>query len=277
MTVLALQKKSGFHRIFEGNDREGGRPLAWQKVLCPKKQAMVESMVPACWQLAHLYTPQGYKNNPDNIDESYFQALTAVMRSAHSFDDGLGFKFSSYAYGSAQRQVWTYWKIRRESVKGNIHHLNFHDLTGNYSDPIDFMFEDEKASRPSEISDAKLDSRTLMSVYEKLKLVNHRWSMVVAMRLGLDGYDVHNLADCSREFGCTRQFASQIYYKAINWIKKAYDQEKKAEEIFRKTGSEDPEEFHRRNRITWRRMVQALPELQEVETEGLVLEVFDGQ
>ena len=287
MTVLALQKKSGFYRILESSTRDDKKPLGWEKVLDTRQQHLVRSVLPAAYKIARQFTPKQLRRYEDNINQSYDECLVAAIRCAHNFDPGRGLKFVTMAYGSMQRQVYTYWKQRaahsRSKVKvKNLFSTKFANETTELEDAL---LADHRLLSQYEEVDERLDGPVMyagiMHAYEVLKSINERDAEVVALRIGLDGHTPHTLNDtCEiiakrKVHGSTRQRISQRYYKGLAFIKEMYEKYEKTKEAEKKE-REEKEEFCRRNSIVWNRMVQALPELQEVEAKGALLEVFDG-
>lgn len=293
MTVLALQKKSGFYRILESSTRDDKKPLGWEKVLDKRQQDLVRSVLPAAEKISYEMTPKALRRYKDHLRQSYDECLVAAIRCAHNFDPKRGFKFITMTYGAMQRQVYTYWKQRAEHSRSKIKVKNLFStkFKNETTELEDTLLVDYRVLDQYEEVDERLDRPViyagLIYAYEALKSVNERDAEVVAMRIGLDGHRPHTLNEtCEiiakrKVHGSTRQRISQRYYNGLAFIKETYEQYEKAKEIKEeaivKAGIGRPEEFHRRNLETWNRMVQALPELQEVETEGPVLEVFDGQ
>jgi hypothetical protein len=289
MTVLALQKKSGFYRILESSTRDDKKPLGWEKVLDERQQKLILGVLPAARDIAFKFTPRLLRRYPDRIRESYDQCLVAAIRCAHNFDPGRGLKFITMSYGAMQRQVYTHWKQKKahSSSKVKVKNLFSTKFVNETTELEDELLVDRRFVDQYEEVDRRLDSKSeaaeLLQAYNVLKSINERDAEVVALRIGLDGHKPHSLIEtCEivakrKVNGATRQRISQRYYNGLAFIKEEYERQQKTKEAQKAQEKErkEIEEFQLRNSIAWDRMVSALPELQAVATEGVVLEMLD--
>lgn len=216
--ALVAKKKSGFTRKYDWSD---GEPLlVGERVLSDSQAKLVESMYPACWYLANTVTPRVLRN-PDNIEISYERAVRAVFRSAIGFDESYGTKFSTYAYGSANRAVWSYWANKKERTTKDSNVVQMYDSTGQNENMLEIFVADYRQARMLEESESRLDFDRIRRPLELLLQLHPRWHRVVVAYKGLDDGRPKTNRAIAEELGLSKQRVNQMYNLGVKFLREA--------------------------------------------------------
>lgn len=220
--MLLAKKRSKFTRKYDWLDEEESLN-ADEKVLSAEQQEWVASVYPACWELAYKVTPRVLRNDPDNVEKSYELALKAVYRCAHKFDKSYGVKFITYAYGSMNLAIWSYWSQVKKKTGKIPKVVQFYD--DNSYKPcggenlLEVFVSDKRYEREQELAEFRIDMDRLDKLLECLGKSNPRWRKIVEMRLGIDGRQPMTLQEVAEIEGCCKERIRQVVNASIKMMK----------------------------------------------------------
>lgn len=172
--------------------------------------AEVERLVNENMRLAHYFALKWHWRDPD---DALSIAMEGLLRAAQYWDAGNGVPFGSYASILIQRMNLRHLqRENRTKRRGKREHLSLDFVLGEGEQTYGELLEDPNARSALQamLSD---EERSLLETL--LQHVDNRERLVLEMRFGLNGSEIHTLGEVGAKIGVTRERARQIERNAM--------------------------------------------------------------
>lgn len=145
---------------------------------------------------------------PSNDTDELGDANTTLLRAVDKFDFTRGFKFSTYATHSIQRDLWRNLGRKAKRNKRTV------SLDGAFDYGLTSTFSDFKAMEEDEYTNLKQNLREAIS-----EVLDDRENSIIILRYGLGDEEPLTLGDVGNKIGVTKERIRQLQVRAEQKIK----------------------------------------------------------